>query len=202
MKRAVFTVIGYLILASLFGSTAVRGDETGIDQPGPPIVVDSRGRALGAFFFVPRMSLPDSSVLRKIEGTWYLLPFSTAGFSSTGVQIFYSTANCTGTAYVAAFPHNAVLVPQSTGTVGIANGFLYYAKPGSIKPSSKLTVKSQKLLNFQAKDVGCGQLRSVGPPEFVGEMTTYELSKLGFVPPFKLTEKEQGVPRTHASKSK
>ncbi len=201
MRRVAFTILGYLILASLFGFPAARADNRGTDQPGPPIVVDVRGRAIGTFFFVGRMSLPSSSVLRKIEGAWYLLPFSTTGFSSTGVQIFYSADNCTGAAYVAAYPDDPVLVPQSAGTIGIANGILYYPKPGSLKKSSML-LKSQRILNLQAKDVSCGKVRSFVPPDFVGEMTTFELSKLGFVPPFTVIEKEQSLPGRQSSKVK
>lgn len=202
MRRVAFTIIGCLVLASFFGSLAAHADDRGTDQPGPPIVVDGRGRAIGTFFFVGRMSIPSSSVLRKIEGTWYLLPFSTTGFSSTGVGIYYSADSCKGAAYVAAHANNPVMVPEAAGSVGIANGILYYPKPGSVKPFSTLLVKSQRMLTLQAKDVGCAKIRTVAPPDFVGEMTTFELSKLGFVPPFTVIEKEQSLGGSPSSKRK
>jgi hypothetical protein len=201
MRRVALTIIGWLVLASFFGPPAAHADDRGADHPGPAIVVDSRGKPIGTFLFVGRMSLPSSSVLREIEGTWYLLPFSTTGFSSTGVNIYYSEENCKGATYVAAFPDNPAIVPQAAGSVGIANGILYYPKPGSVKPFSKLVLKSQRMLNFQAKDVGCARIRTMITP-FVGEMTTFELSKLGFVPPFTLIEKEQSLGDKHLSKKK
>jgi len=200
MRRVAFTMIGYVILASLFGSAAARADDRGADQAGLPIVVDSRGKTVGTFYFVARMSAPDSSVLRKIEDAWYVLPFSSrTGFSSLGVQIFYSAPGCTGTAYIAASPDNLVVEPLSTGTAGIVNGILYYAQPGSIKPRSKLVIKSQRVSNAEGKAMPCTQAGRHPLPEFFGEMKTFELSKLG-IPPFTLITKKQQVLPSRPSK--
>jgi hypothetical protein len=197
------TIVGSLLLANLvFGSQPIQAYDRGTDQHGSPIVVDGKGRTIGTFSFVGRMSVPSSSVLLEIQGTWYLLPFSRTGFASTGVHIFYADENCKGVAYIAAYPDDPVQVPQASGSVGIANGFLYYPKPDSVKPFSKVVVKSQRMLNFQAKDVGCGRIRTVMPPAFVGEMTTVDLSKLGFDPPFTLTEREENSNVRKSSKTK
>lgn len=204
MRRVAFTIIVCLIFANFFGSPSA--DDRITDQTGSPEVVDGSRREIGSFFFVGRMTLPSSSVLREIDGSWYLLPFSPTGFSSTGVEIFYSDDNCKGAAYVAAHPDNLVMVPQAAGTVGIANGTLYYPKPGTIKSSStvvkpgvKLILKSQRMLTLQGKDVGCGKVRQ-SVPDFAGDMATVELSKLGFVPPFSLIAKKLSPHQRHSSK--
>ncbi len=200
MRRVAFTLLGYFILIVLFGFTGVNAEDTATAQDGSAIVVDARGRAIGALAFVGRMSLPSTSVLRRIEDSWFLIPFSAKGFASMGANILYSGDKCTGTPYIAVSPDNVVIVPNSAGSAGIANGILYYARASSVKPSPKLNLKSQMILNLPGKRSACGKIFYL--PPFVGKMATFDLSKLGFVTPFTLAESKQSLPHGQPPKGK
>ena len=199
MRRVAFTLLGCFVLTTLFSFPEVNAKDTATAQDGPTIVVDARGKVIGSFAFVGRASLPSSSVLHQIEDTWFLLPFSSKGFASTAATVLYSGDKCTGKAYVAARPDDVAVVPGSAGSAGIANGILYYAGANSVTSTAKLHLKSQRILNPQGQSV-CGRIFYL--PPFVGEMKTFELSKLGFVIPFTLREYEPTSPGVRSSKEK
>lgn len=192
MKRIALIMMGFLLLPSFFVAIVARADERAPKRLELPMVVDSRGKIVGTFFFVNRIDLPGSSVLRKIGELWYLLPISPMkGFLPTGTELFYTTSNCSGTAYVAAFPDVFVLLPRSASDAGVANGILYYPTPGSIKPSTSLVFKSARLISPDGKSLNCGATKGFSLPNFAGKMATFDLSTLGFVTPFKLTQSGQ-----------
>jgi len=199
MRRVAFTLLGCFVLTALFGFPGLNAKDTDTAQDGSTIVVDAEGKAIGSFAFVGRASLPSSSVLHRIEDTWFLLPFSAKGFASTAATILYSGDKCTGNAYVAARPDEVAVVPWAAGSAGIADGILYYARAKSVTSSSKLHLSSEKMLNLQEKSV-CGRIFYL--PPFVGEMKTFELSKLGFVTPFTLRESKSTSPGVRPSKQK
>jgi hypothetical protein len=82
-----------------------------------------------------------------------------------------------------------VLLPRAASDTGVANGILYYPTPGSIK--SGLAFKSVKLINPEGKSLDCGKTKGFPMPNFAGKMATFDLSTLGFVSPFKLTQPGQ-----------
>jgi hypothetical protein len=200
MRSVAFTLLAFLILTGLFSFSWVEAEDKATVQDGFTVVVDAKGRAIGTFAYVGRMSLPSSSVLLRVEDSWFLVPFSATGFAATGVNILYSGDKCIGTPYIGVQPNNVAAVLDQAGSAGIANGVLYYARASSEKPSSKLNLKSQMILSPAGKRSPCGRIFYMPPS--VGEMATLDLSKLGFVTPFTLSDSKQSLSHGRGSKEK
>ena len=108
----------------------------------------SQGQAGGLSFWVRRqrslswiardrrsaLSFPDRAVFRKIDGISFVLGVSTAGFVSSplGNPLYYTTKNCTGTAYKLVDPSALVVETLYLGeSAAVVAGILYYSMPGS-----------------------------------------------------------------------
>jgi hypothetical protein len=108
---------------------ASQGQAGGSELLGPQaavIVLDSKGQEVGPFF-------PDRAVFRKIDGISFVLGVSTAGFVSSplGNPLYYTTKNCTGTAYKLVDPSALVVETLYLGESAAVAGILYYSMPGS-----------------------------------------------------------------------
>lgn len=151
-------------------------------------MVDSKGKIVGPYSFVPVNGEEPvfASVLLNINGVFVELPVITTGFIPADTSLFYSGQNCTGTAYMPVVPDQLVLNGVgATSEVGISNGILYYPTPGP--SSTAVTVCSQLDVSSgtcSALRFGCGE---IGLP--LSAESTFDLSTLGFVPPFQLQSK-------------
>jgi hypothetical protein len=150
---------------------------------GPPgaYVVDSKGKIVGPY---SPLASGGAGALVSINGIWFELPVLTTGFAPVGATVDYSGQNCSGTAYMEVLPDQ--LVVSGVGSVGFGidqTGVLYYPIPG---PSSdQVTFCSQ--LNVGQ---GCFNERScAGIGLLDSQASTFDLSTLGFVPPFQLQSK-------------
>jgi hypothetical protein len=198
MRRGLLTAVVCLAVAGVLVAETVRADEREKNSVGPPVIVDSKGKTVGFFYY---RSAFGPSVLREINGTWFLLSVSSSGFVSTGVELFYTTEDCTGTAYIAA-SDSFLTAPAPTLAAGIVNGVLYYAQPTSIKPRSSFILKSVKLLQPTGKPLPCSRIKRLTLPGSVGIAVTSDLSKLGFIPPFKLAAENHQHSSTGSASSK
>ena len=148
-------------------------------------VVDSKGQEVGPFFY-PEFALTlvnGSSVLFQVDKT---------GFVGTGVTLYYSTKNCTGTAYVQTGTNptpNALvsLFSPPSFSAGIAGGVVYYPTPGVSKTVTMLS--GQGIDGPTGKSDGCRLFSKIEiwPCPNCRPVATFKLSTLGFVPPFKLS---------------
>jgi len=225
-----FVVAGLIVAAAVPGSAQEESQESSQpfqNQANPSLltpqlavtVVDSKGQEVGPFFpasaynfananpwspggnftFVPNL------VPREINGVALLFPVSATGFVPTGVELFYKSTNCTGTAYL--LEDAGALAVAVGGTTlflgvyvpfggpsyswfsgaGVAGGILYYpvlGTPGSIPLTSVRTINADGTIV-----PGCGAFATViGTPQATARpAATLKLSTLGLVPPFHLS---------------
>jgi hypothetical protein len=159
-----------------------------LSTPKPVTVVDSSGAEVGPF---ENISGADSA-LQKIGSDRFALQVNTKGFVKTGVTFSFTTIACTGTRYVLSLTSNSLYISypkfdNGSGVLenysgGVAGGTLYYAKP---KTSKSVTINSELVVGSDGKTMICYPLPA--GKASVSEVATIEISKLPFVPPFKLS---------------
>jgi hypothetical protein len=171
-------------------------------------VVDSKGNRVGAYYplplpYNPHFELPlintDTQDVALVNvpiaeksDLLFLLPFD-PGFAPVGlpgaaltflVLLYYTSSNCSGQPYMPPLTYGRTAV---VNTYEVADGKLYFGTPGEAKaitPGSSNAVGSTGALS------ACQDL---GPPALPQKMRlspteTIDLTSLGFVPPFHLSE--------------
>lgn len=156
--------------------------------PKPATVVDSTGAEVGPFENIGGAD----SALQKIGTNKFALQVNTKGFVKTGVTFSFTTVACTGTRYVLSLTSNALYISypkfdNGSGVLenysgGVAGSTLYYAKP---KTSQSVTINSELVVGSDGKTMICYPLPSTKAS--VSDVATTDISKLPFVPPFKLS---------------
>jgi hypothetical protein len=152
---------------------------------GPATLVDSTGKRIGLFDWsglVPLSSIPTGtgnmpSVLLKINGTWLAVNADYNGFGNHGGYLFYTTTDCSGTAYNASFVGRPVV-----GATFVAAGILHYIDFNIAQQVS--------FLSYGTIDAGTGMLAGcagISTGGLASPDQTFDLSRLGFVPPFRLS---------------
>jgi hypothetical protein len=152
---------------------------------GPAIVIDSQGKQIGPFFrsFNFAGGNVPSTVLRNVNDTWIQIPVTPGGFNSAGVQLLYKARGCSGTAYLQEGSIDLDLIAGDTGNAAVANQILYYP--------TNLQECSGNFLSFLPIDhngvaASCDDIQQECFA-FFGPVATFDLSTLGFVPPFSLS---------------
>lgn len=145
-------------------------------------IVDSKGKLVGLY------SAGDPiGALRQVNNKWVVLPVSATGFVTGGVQLQYTTSDCSGTAYMlltASLPTNELAAPADQIAIVedslTGDNILYYPIITSQDPPtenicSQMDPRSQDCITIS----GCEQPE---PPPF--EMATFDLASLKLIPPF------------------
>jgi hypothetical protein len=155
----------------------------------PVIVVDSLGAEVGPFENIGGTD----SALYTIGKNKFALQVNSKGFVTTGVIFSFTSIACTGTRYVQSLTSNSLYIsyPNTTNSSlgtsgnfngGVAGSTLYYAQP---KTSASLTINSISVVGSTGKTQVCYPIS--GTKETVSQVATTDISKLPFVPPFKLS---------------
>lgn len=164
------------------------------------IVVDSKNHKVGNLFFNGANPQENTLVLIQVSGTWMALMWGDDGFvneDQTGIPVtlFYPTPDCSGQGYIAvggggtpAITSIPVVQP-SVGQQGpaIVGTTVYYAQP----PLSNIVMNSaQAFLDPNGAGEGCSPGFGGQPlgTYMAGPVTSFDLSTLGFVPPFTILQ--------------
>jgi hypothetical protein len=175
------TALAAFITGALLSPAASALAQSGATPTYPgPTVVDSKGKEVGPF------DVDQQTVLILFNGSPALFSVDKTGFINGGALLFYTTTNCTGTAYV--FPTdpataNSLRVDYSQYSAngwGVIGGVLYYPAPGTPKT---VAAKSERGID-PSGNIVCNQYSSPSAP--YSSPQTFKLSTLGFVPPFKV----------------
>jgi hypothetical protein len=140
--------------------------------------VDSTGKQIGPFDWADRGLGVVPTVLLKINGLWLAVRVVARGFRDEGGTLDYTTTDCSGTAY------NKILDFPVVGPTFIAAGILHYADP---RIAQNLQFASRQSVDADGILGGCGGISDNGP---ASPDQTFNLSTLGFVPPFTLSVSE------------
>lgn len=168
--------------------------------------MDSNKKIVGTYNFNPLFGFgahQNVSAIRQINGFWFQLPVGKGGFYGTiaNSSIQYTGLNCTGTAYIADLgtDQGGVLADELvldavTGTglaaidtrgaypQGTVNALLYYGTGQEIQT----TVCSEAIRSENPGATGnCLNFPQCSVSDLF-PMSTFDLSTLGFVPPFHL----------------
>jgi hypothetical protein len=132
IKRLALPLIMILALAVLASEAIAATPDAGqkphpVPAIGPAILVDSTGKQIGPFAwnpFQPGFSIPLGrpeypTVLLKINGEWVAVFADYDGFGNQDGFLFYTTNDCTGTAYFAVFFEGRPVVSPSITSGGI-----------------------------------------------------------------------------------
>jgi hypothetical protein len=154
----------------------------------PVVVVDSTGAEVGPYENIGG----SDTVLQKIAGSNYALQVNTKGFVATGVTFSFTGGTCVGTKYVVSQPSNSFYFsyPKTANPTGVneslnggvAGSTLYYATP---KTSVSKTIGSELVVGTNGKTQICYPIP--GTKSSVSTVSTIDIGKLPFVPPFKLS---------------
>jgi hypothetical protein len=179
IKRLALPLIMILALAVLASEAiAVTPNAphpvTGI---GPAILVDSTGKQIGPFDWTNGLGVVPT-VLLKINGLWLAVAADVTGFRSGGGTFFYTTTDCSGTTYYQLL--GPVVVGSSFGVAGT----LYY---GDSRLAQFEQISSRQNIFADGTLAGCEGISTNGP---FSPDQTFNLSTLGFVPPFTLSVSE------------
>jgi hypothetical protein len=160
------------------------------------VVVDAKGQEVGPYFpitqYGPGLSLTtqDFALVRISTSPEIqtLLPVGPNGFGAAegyyGSILYYTTSNCSGTAYMRPTAGGLTLPTVSYGIVG---DVFYY--PARTAPE-KITSPSYRSLTTTGLGP-CGVYGPKSPPApvlYVTPATTLKLSTLGFRVPFKISQ--------------
>ncbi len=145
-------------------------------------VLDSKNHVVGTLFVLPFRA----AALVGFNGTFYLLPVSSEGFFGTPEPISYlfEGSNCTGQAAIGVNPNMVPLYADAASTspsAAVENGILYFPQ----SPFSQFSYASLGGGLSPADVVGVACENRSGEA-LAGLVGTFDLSKLGLVPPFKL----------------
>jgi hypothetical protein len=176
-------LLGTLIGISLLAIAAAA-------QPySAPVVKDSSTppRIIGPYFPAsPSVFEVSDTVLVKLNGTWALLPVDTQGFVNTGIVLEFKTVDCSGPPFLGfgdAIP--LVAAASSANEVGVVGGKAYFPNyalaqscgSDQIFLSTQLVSPDGSPFPCTAAPQGCG---------LYAPAITFDLSTLGFTPPFQI----------------
>jgi hypothetical protein len=202
MSRLKFYVLGGVVgVGFLFGaaipaltqeqttSELVQSSGPLISSLKPALVVDSTGAEVGPFENIGGAD----SALSTIGSNKFALQVNSKGFVATGVTFSFTNSTCTGTPHVQSLTSNSLYIsyPNTTNSSlatsenfngGVAGSILYYAEP---KTSASMTINSISVVASSGKSKVCYPIPAT--KESVSLVATTDLSKLPFVPPFKLS---------------
>lgn len=191
---------------SVTGPTGPQGPKgaTGATGPQGPAgvgtsLVDANAKQIGPFF--PSQNGTDTFsgfVLISINGLWFSIQVTVAGFGfepnvgNGNAQLDYTGANCDGPAYIGV-PPTGLLNSGGYGA-GVVGNVLYYGvspvsctSVGNFSSFSGVSANgNQTCENYSTPIPPCSLESQFGSPD------TFDLSTLGFTPPFRL--KVQGSP--------
>jgi hypothetical protein len=168
------------------GATGPAGPQ-GPPGAGARLVTDSNSKIVGTFLpDVSGSAGTNSDVVLQINSIWFQLPVSTTGFASNGTGLYYSRSGCSGTAYIASRAGPGQPMTGLVTQADIVNETLYYAT--SWQSCSQLAFASWQQIfadgTFGTCNVfsqsACSENPAFAPP------STFDLSTLGFFPPFSL----------------
>lgn len=93
--------------------------------PGAVTVVDGTGKQVGPLVTTTVFDgiTVGPAALLQIDGSWFALPVTTAGFRNTGVSFYYLTNDCSGTPYLR--PPSITNVPITTPWLVPKRGRVY-----------------------------------------------------------------------------
>lgn len=144
-------------------------------------VVDSKNHVVGTLQSIPGRA----AALVGFNGSFYLIGVSAGGFLDTEGEISYlfENSNCTGQAAIAVNPDFVALYADAASTfptVAVESGVLYFPQ----NPISQFSYASSGGGVTPAGAASGCENRS--GEALAGVVGTFNLSSLGFVPPFKL----------------
>jgi hypothetical protein len=164
------------------GPTGPQGPQgpPGVSDP-PMNVYDANDKLIGQDF--PFYGY--DGVLRTIEGVEILLPVAMTGFTDIGSQVFFPSKDCSGSEYVVLRQPTPIhFAPYDTMSL-VVNGVLLY--PNSSTFATRV-VNSQEYVFPTGQLSNCARLADAGQQftAVTGQLISFDLSTLGFVPPFKI----------------
>lgn len=164
------------------------------------IVVDSKNHKVGNVFFNGANPQENTLVLIQVSSTDLALMWGQDGFADESqngipVTLFYPTADCSGQGYIAVGGGGSPaittvpVVQPSVGQQGpvIVGTTVYYAQP----PLSNIVMNSaQAFLDPNGAGEGCSPGFGGQPlgTYMAGPVTSFDLSSLGFTPPFSILQ--------------
>lgn len=186
MPRQPSSLLYYFSLAlALASGTAALGQAAAVTNPSSNSglsVYDSKGIYVGR-------ALERNLVAQQINGGWVSFPVGYLGLRAEGLSLYFTSPNCTGTAYLAAndLPIRGVIYTEPGIGSFEASGF--YANAGTLvyptPPYSLLTMSS--VLGVQTLTSASGMSGSCAPLEskanvLAGPAGTIKIGP--FKPPF------------------
>lgn len=150
-----------------YGTGAVVGDEV-------PDIESVGGAGVG------------DAALHEINGIWFTLDVDQSGFIQNGVNLWYTTGNCSGTGYLLSWPNwpNGLTYHAHGVYGGVANNILYYPDPTAIQARLLLSFQQMFADGTLSKCVSS----TTGVPQPSAPFLAFDLSQLGLVPPFSIRE--------------
>jgi hypothetical protein len=188
VKITIATFIGLALLVTI-GPAFAKSAEPSVAPSAQ--VVDSTGKIVGPYFPVtPAGQLISDAVLLQIKNASLLILVNPAGFPSENAQndaLIYADANCSGVPYMP-LP-NATSTPlNNPGALVVSpewsvvfNGVLFYPTLGE-------TPQPFSSGSYQVPGTTTC-LPLTNPNGLFVPATTFNLSTLGFVPPFRIMHK-------------
>lgn len=174
-----------LLLLTLAGGVSASG----------PMVVDSKGHAVGTYFPNPDVGEGETAV-RQINGVFYALPVTQSGFFvDSEILFFYGSSDCSGSPLFNVPPNNVppnylpLVFPVDGQMAGIINQTLYFANgtPQQLNVCSEGLVDDPSLVPTRCG--ACSNPPLVNSPVWTtfAPVGTFDLSKLKLKPPFKFS---------------
>jgi hypothetical protein len=156
-------------------SSVVLGSDRDRPPLGPAILVDSTGKQIGLFDWNNGLGV-SPKVLLKINGVWLAVRVNAHGFRVEDGIFYYATTDCSGTAFllIGDFP----IVVSTFVTAGT----LHYADPRLAQ--NVPFFGSRQAIFADGTLATCEGISTNGP---ASPDQTFNLSTLGFVPPFTLS---------------
>jgi hypothetical protein len=194
--------------STLLGMSVAFAQPKPPPPPDPPlfhsIMVDSKGKTVGAFLFDPNNNSPGGQapgsaafVVRQINGVWVTLQvgdFNT-GFQTvppSEIAYWYQTTDCKGQAYFFVSQHPTAYM------TGPAFGWVATIPPATMpsiyfagSPAQVVVTKSYQCAGDIGCPVygggpGCQVYPGGGGPNNVGPVQIVPLNNLGLIPPFSI----------------
>lgn len=164
------------------GATGPQGQVGATGPQGPSgtgalLVVDSQGKTIGPLSW-PATAGYIWGVVLKVNGQLLNLPITPNGFQDTAVTLFYTSTDCSGTAYVGNFAGNGGSFFWTNDTLDVSpvvGGIAYL-------PGAPATITPQSAEGLEDGTSQCSGVHGSPSPAFVA--APFALSTLGFVPPF------------------
>jgi hypothetical protein len=143
---------------------------------GAPAVIDAKGREVGPY--LNALQCGPEGVLLRLNGTFVNVPVNRNGFDGCGGYLFYESEDCSGTVFTGADLHTPSIADWAPI---VAGNIIYYGDPAA---RVSVTTHSRRLLD---RSVGVDKCETVAVNGTMLKAMTFDLSTLGFTPPFSIS---------------